>query len=72
MPIAERLYGTLFFKVKARTLYIDETPIKSIDEHTFHGINRTLQELHIVNSQLLEFPGLAFKVSFFHACKRFD
>lgn len=36
--------------------------MQSIDDHIFHGINETLQELHIVNSSLSEFPAEAFKI----------
>lgn len=44
-----RLYGKLFYKTKCRILVIEDTPIKEIDEHTFYGINETLQELHVVS-----------------------
>lgn len=58
----EHLYGTMFFRSKCRILRIEHTPVERIDAHTFHGINETLQELHITNSSLLEFPTLPFKV----------
>lgn len=45
---AGRLYGKLFYKTKCRMLFIEDTPIKEIDDHTFYGINETLQELHMV------------------------
>lgn len=60
--ILEHLYGNMFYKVEARILKIHETPLKTINEHTFYGINDTLQELHIINTELSEFPKLAFKV----------
>lgn len=58
----DNLYGTLFFKIKCRLLKISDTPIVTINEHIFHGINRTLQELHITNSSIAEFPKIPFKV----------
>lgn len=48
-----RLYGKLFYKLKCRVLIIQDTPIKEIDEHTFYGINETLQELHVVSEFLV-------------------
>lgn len=44
-----RLYGKLFYKIKCRVLIIQDTPIREISEHTFYGINETLQELHVVS-----------------------
>lgn len=58
----EQLYGNIFYKTQVRVLKIYDTPIKTINEHTFYGINITLQELHLVNTELNEFPRLAFKV----------
>lgn len=60
---AENLYGALFYKLKVRKLTIEDTPLAKIDEHLFQGVNRTLQEINIVNSNINEFPKLAFKVS---------
>lgn len=57
------LYGTLFYKLKIRKLTIEDTPLEKIDDLLFRGVNRTLQELYIVNSNLKEFPKNAFKVS---------
>lgn len=56
------LYGTLFHKSNARVLRIQDIPIKLINEYTFWGINKTLEELRIVNSSLTAFPRDAFKV----------
>lgn len=61
--ITARLYGSLLYKLLLRTLYIEDTPIETIDEFTFLGVNDTLNEMHILNTSLLEFPKAAFKVS---------
>lgn len=55
------LYGNLFFQSNARVLKIYNLPIKSIADHTFFGLNDTLEELRIINSSLTEFPRDAFK-----------
>lgn len=44
-------------------LFIKDTPIKLLDDDLFYGINQTLLELHIVNSELAEFPSNSLKVS---------
>nr|CAD7416712.1 unnamed protein product [Timema poppensis] len=56
-----KLYGSALYPLKVRVLRIEDTPLTSIADHTFQGINRTLQELHIVNSILQEFPTKAFQ-----------
>ncbi|KAF2895606.1 hypothetical protein ILUMI_10569, partial [Ignelater luminosus] len=56
-----RLFGSLLYKLHVRLLYIEDTPIETIDEHTFLGVNNTLNELYILNSSLNEFPKLAFR-----------
>ncbi|XP_066142674.1 chaoptin [Euwallacea fornicatus] len=57
-----RLFGSLLFKLKLRILRIAETPLEVIDEFAFLGVNATLNELHVVNSSLLEFPRAALKI----------
>ncbi|GJQ76084.1 hypothetical protein Trydic_g1836 [Trypoxylus dichotomus] len=57
-----RLYGSLLYKLILRTLYIKNTPIETIDEFTFLGVNDTLNELYILNTSLIEFPKAAFKI----------
>ncbi|XP_048523505.1 protein artichoke [Dendroctonus ponderosae] len=57
-----RLFGSLLYKLKLRVLRIEETPLEIIDEFSFLGVNNTLNELHIVNSSLLELPLAAFKI----------
>lgn len=58
----ENLYGSLFYRTVGRVLRIEDTPIETIDEHVFQGINNTLQELHILNSSMQVFPALSLKV----------
>lgn len=58
----ENLYGSLFYKTIGRIVRIEDTPIETIEDHVFQGINHTLQELHIVNSSMKLFPALALKV----------
>lgn len=45
-----------------KRLYVLDTPIASIREHAFYGINDTLLELHMVKSELTAFPGDALKI----------
>ncbi|XP_055919385.1 chaoptin [Eupeodes corollae] len=54
-----RLYGPLFAKINARKLIFNEVALESIEEHTFHGLNKTLEELHIINSKIERFPAEA-------------
>ncbi|KAH1014820.1 hypothetical protein HUJ05_012645 [Dendroctonus ponderosae] len=62
LTIKTRLFGSLLYKLKLRVLRIEETPLEIIDEFSFLGVNNTLNELHIVNSSLLELPLAAFKI----------
>lgn len=39
-----------------------DTPLRLIEEHSFLGVNRTLQELHVINSNLEKFPREALQV----------
>lgn len=58
-----RFYGSLLYKLQIRKLNIEDTPIERIEEHSFLGVNNTLNELQITNSSLIEFPKLAFQVN---------
>ncbi|CAG9858326.1 unnamed protein product [Phyllotreta striolata] len=57
-----RLFGSLLYKLNLRVLLIEDTPIETIDEHTFLGVNNTLSELYLRNTSLKEFPTSAFKI----------
>lgn len=57
-----RLYGTMLYPLRVRVLRIEDTPLKIIEPYTFFGINRTLQELHLIRSNLQTFPTVAFQV----------
>ncbi|XP_077292100.1 insulin like growth factor binding protein acid labile subunit convoluted [Arctopsyche grandis] len=57
-----RLYGPLFHKLKVRILKIENTPIAKIEEETFMGVNKTLQDFYLIHSKLEVFPKEAFKI----------
>ncbi|CAH2016320.1 unnamed protein product [Acanthoscelides obtectus] len=54
---------SLFHKLILKVLHILDTPIEVVEEHTFLGINYTLNELYIRNSKLKQFPVSAVKSS---------
>ncbi|XP_045457694.1 chaoptin [Melitaea cinxia] len=56
------LFGPLLHRSTVRTLHIIDTPIKSIDEYAFAGVNRTLQEIYMVNTKISQFPKEAVKI----------
>ncbi|XP_050359015.1 chaoptin-like [Nymphalis io] len=56
------LFGPLLHRSTVRTLHIIDTPIKSIDGYAFAGVNRTLQEIYMVNTRINKFPKEAFKI----------
>lgn len=57
-----RFYGPALYTLNARILRLIDTPIKFIDEHSFLGVNQTLQELHIIGSKLEKFPNQAIQI----------
>ncbi|XP_062548023.1 chaoptin [Armigeres subalbatus] len=56
------LFGTLLHKLSVKRLYVLDTPIVTIRDHAFYGINDTLMELHLIKSELTAFPGDALKI----------
>lgn len=56
------LFGTLLHKLSVRRLHVIDTPVASISDHVFYGINDTLLELHLVQSELATFPKDALKI----------
>ncbi|XP_073964732.1 insulin like growth factor binding protein acid labile subunit convoluted [Choristoneura fumiferana] len=56
------LYGPVFHRSTVRVLHIIDSPIKIIEENAFVGVNRTLQELYLKNTRIVEFPKDAFKI----------
>ncbi|CAK9833600.1 Protein artichoke [Anthophora retusa] len=71
MPIEElvlykcnigRFYGPALYPLDVRVLRFIDTPLKLIEEHSFLGVNRTLQELYIINSTLEKFPRQALQI----------
>ena len=58
----ERLYGPALYPLEVRVIRFIETPLKIIEEHSFLGVNRTLQELYITGSNLEKFPREALNI----------
>ncbi|KAM3955604.1 insulin like growth factor binding protein acid labile subunit convoluted [Aphomia sociella] len=56
------LHGSLLHRSTVRVLHILNTPIQTIDQYAFAGVNRTLQELRMVNTKIVDFPKEAFKI----------
>ncbi|XP_045529109.1 chaoptin isoform X1 [Pieris brassicae] len=56
------LFGPLLHRSTVRVLHIIDTPIKTIDQYAFAGVNRTLQQLYIKNTNIEEFPKEAFQI----------
>ncbi|XP_047038382.1 toll-like receptor Tollo [Helicoverpa zea] len=56
------LFGPLFHRSTIRVLQIEDTPIRTIDQYAFAGVNRTLQELYMINTQIDVFPKDAFMI----------
>jgi hypothetical protein len=60
----ETIYGSIFHKLSVRIMKIVDTPIKMIDDqYIFYGVNNSLQEFHLINSNLSYFPKTPFQVS---------
>lgn len=57
-----RFYGPALYPLNARILKFIDTPLKFIEEHSFLGVNRTLQELHVIGSSLEKFPKEAVQI----------
>ncbi|EDW91002.2 chaoptin [Drosophila yakuba] len=71
MPIEEltiyrghfvRLYGPLFAHIKARMLIIEETPLATIEDYVFYGVNNTLEQLHLLRTNLSHVGQLGFGI----------
>ncbi|XP_075166758.1 insulin like growth factor binding protein acid labile subunit convoluted [Haematobia irritans] len=58
----QRLYGPLFSKTQVRKLTIMDTPLSSLDDYVFFGINKTMEELYIYNTSLSNISPLSFGV----------
>ncbi|CAG5092043.1 Similar to atk: Protein artichoke (Drosophila melanogaster) [Cotesia congregata] len=57
-----RFYGPALYPLDVRVIRIIDTPLKSIEEHSFLGVNRTLQELYIERTELERFPREALQI----------
>uniref|UniRef100_A0A182NUG8 LRRCT domain-containing protein n=1 Tax=Anopheles dirus TaxID=7168 RepID=A0A182NUG8_9DIPT len=58
----KNLFGTLLHKLSVKHLHMTDTPLVSVADHAFYGINDTLQELHLVRTELPHFPIEALKI----------
>lgn len=58
-----RLYGPLFANIKARLLTIEETPLVTIEDYVFYGVNNTLEQLNLLRTNLSHVGKLGFGVS---------
>ncbi|XP_034651599.1 chaoptin isoform X2 [Drosophila subobscura] len=57
-----RLYGPLFANIKARLLIIEQTPLATIEDYVFYGVNNTLEELHFLSTNLSHVGPLGFGI----------
>ncbi|EDW02077.1 chaoptin [Drosophila grimshawi] len=57
-----RLFGPLFAHIKARVLTIEETPIATIEDYVFYGVNNTLEQLNLLRTNLSQVGQLAFGI----------
>ncbi|KAH8232998.1 hypothetical protein KR026_002902 [Drosophila bipectinata] len=55
-----RLYGPLFANIKARLLTIEETPLVTIEDYVFYGVNNTLEQLNLLRTNLSHVGKLGF------------
>lgn len=60
--ILGRFYGPALYPLDIRVLKFIDTPLRLIEEHSFLGVNRTLQELYLINSRLEKFPKEALQI----------
>ncbi|XP_061510197.1 toll-like receptor 6 [Anopheles gambiae] len=58
----KNLFGTLLHRLQVKHLHLTDTPLASIADHAFYGINDTLQELHLVHTEMTQFPTEALKI----------
>lgn len=50
------------YAVDIKILTIEKTPLKKIEPHTFLGVNKTLEQLYLEETELEVFPAHAFEV----------
>lgn len=62
VTIKGRFYGPALYPLDVRVLRFIDTPLRLIEEHSFLGVNRTLQELYVINSTLEKFPRQALQI----------
>ncbi|EDW72313.2 uncharacterized protein Dwil_GK20783 [Drosophila willistoni] len=57
-----RLYGPVFAHTKARLLIIEDTPLATIEDYVFYGVNNTLEQLHLRHTNLSQVGQLGFGI----------
>ena len=59
----ERIFGPLFSKVSIRYLTILDTPVKALEDYVFFGVNKTLEQLELLHTNLSQITPLSFGVN---------
>lgn len=59
----ERFYGPLFAKIRARLLTVIDSPLVAIEDFVFYGLNRSLEQLTLLNTNLAQISPYSFGVS---------
>lgn len=67
--LSVRLFGPLFAHIKARVLTIEETPLATIEDYVFYGMNNTLEQVKLLRTNLSHVGQLGFGVSEFKEFK---
>ncbi|XP_023162502.2 chaoptin [Drosophila hydei] len=57
-----RLFGPLFAHIKARVLTIEETPLATIEDYVFYGMNNTLEKVNLLRTNLSQVGQLGFGI----------
>ncbi|KAI8126994.1 hypothetical protein FF38_08671 [Lucilia cuprina] len=58
----ERIYGPIFSKVKIRYLTILDTPLVTLEDYVFFGVNKTLEQLELIHTNLSQITPLSFGI----------
>ena len=61
--VLERIFGPLFSKVTIRYLTILDTPVRALEDYVFFGVNKTLEQLEFLNTNLSQITPLSFGVN---------
>lgn len=58
-----RLYGDVLHNLKIRVFEVVDTPLTIIEDHFFLGVNKTLQELYLFDTNFEKYPTESLQVS---------